>query len=255
MQHSLLIAHNDENYCDELVGLFKANSTFHSIYTAKSGNDVVERIKNCSPDGLLIHAQLPDKDGVEVLSILKDINIEMPKVFFTSAIFDDELILHLDDYNIDFFIAQPISPAKLMWRVTELFVAEPSIGLMRDAYKKKADFAASVLLLSLGIPANMKGFKYIRSAVEAINSAGPVPLSGGIYKEVALLYNTTPACVERCIRHAIEHAWLKGDIDLQHELFGYTVSDARGKPTNSELICMIADVVKRKVFYEQTISA
>ena len=142
-----------------------------------------------------------------------------------------------------------------MWRVTELFETEPSIGLMKAVYKKKTDFAASGLLLSLGVPANMKGFKYIRSAVEAINAAESIPLSGGIYKEVALIYNTTPACVERCIRHAIEHAWLKGDIDLQHELFGYTVSDARGKPTNSELICMIADVVKRKVFYEQTISA
>ena len=111
------------------------------------------------------------------------------------------------------------------------------------------------ILQDIGFVPNMKGFKYIRSAVEAINAAESIPLSRGIYKEVALIYNTTPACVERCIRHAIEHAWLKGDIDLQHELFGYTVSDARGKPTNSELICMLADVVKRKVFYEQTISA
>ncbi len=255
MQHSLLIAHSDENYCNQLISLFKENNAFHRIYTAQNGNDVVESIKKYSPEGILIHAQLPDKDGVEVLSILKDIDIKISKVIFSSAIYDDELILHLYDYNIDFFIAQPISPVKLMWRVAELFETEPSIGLMRAAYKRKTDFAASALLLSLGVPANMKGFKYMRSAVEAVNTAGPLPLSGGIYKRIALIYDTTPACVERCIRHAIEHAWLKGDIDLQHELFGYTVSDARGKPTNSELISMIADVVRRKVFYEHTISA
>ena len=110
------------------------------------------------------------------------------------------------------------------------------------------EFQVTKILHHIGVPANIKGYSYMRFAIVlAVNNPATMELVTKIlYPEVALHFGTTAQCVERAIRHAIEVAWDRGDIDILNMFFGFTVQRARGKPTNSEFIAMIADYFRLK---------
>lgn len=112
-----------------------------------------------------------------------------------------------------------------------------------DAYDAALERLVTPIIHELGMPAHIKGYQYVREAIVlTIKDVSMIhAVTKVLYPTVARRHNTTPSCVERAIRHAIEVAWNRGDLDALQRLFGYTVSNTRGKPTNSEFIAMIAD--------------
>ena len=157
----------------------------------------------------------------------------------------------------DYFISKPCDPAALLTRIRSLCGADRGEGALpgyelATSRQSRSDAALEAtvtdIIHEIGVPAHIKGYQYLREAIiltirdmDMINAVTKV-----LYPEVARKYATTPSRVERAIRHAIEVAWDRGDLETLQKFFGYTVSNIKGKPTNSEFIAMIADHLSLK---------
>ena len=170
-----------------------------------------------------------------------------------SGFVNNKVISDCTNYGVDYFMPKPCDVPALLTRIRQLSGHEsysvPAAGIdcreSSAAARDDAQLEAVVtdIIHEIGVPAHIKGYQYLREAIiltikdmDMINAVTKV-----LYPEVAKRYNTTPSRVERAIRHAIEVAWDRGDIETLQKFFGYTVSNIKGKPTNSEFIAMIAD--------------
>ncbi len=203
-----------------------------------SGDELLELIRTHRPDVVVMDTMLSGSDGIEVLEQLGD---DRPRVLVTSAFSDSRLAGELAALGADYCMLKPCKPQKVADRVIKLASnalagaeEDPAIALERRI---------TAIIHEIGVPAHIKGYQYLREAIsltvadmEVINAVTKV-----LYPAVAKKFNTTASRVERAIRHAIEVAWDRGDLETLQKYFGYTVSNAKGKPTNSEFIAMIAD--------------
>ena len=203
-----------------------------------SGDELLELIHTHRPDVVVMDTLLSGSDGIEVLEQLGD---DRPQVLVTSAFADSRLAGELAALGADYCMLKPCKPQKVADRALKLASntlsgaeEDPAIALERRI---------TAIIHEIGVPAHIKGYQYLREAIsltvadmEVINAVTKV-----LYPAVAKKFNTTASRVERAIRHAIEVAWDRGDLETLQKYFGYTVSNAKGKPTNSEFIAMIAD--------------
>ena len=195
-----------------------------------------ELITKFQPDVVVLDLVLPNLDGLSLLTHLRAKNASS-RVIVISAICNDQVLMECAELGTTYFMQKPFDPPLLVQRIrqgTQLAAAEPEPSL---------ESVVTDVIHEIGVPAHIKGYQYLREAIlltiddmDIINSVTKV-----LYPEVARKFNTTPSRVERAIRHAIEVAWDRGDIETLQKFFGYTVSNIKGKPTNSEFIAMIAD--------------
>ena len=221
------------------------------------GREVIESIKEIMPDIIICDLILPFKDGIEILEELSHLNLRrMPMVVVATAVTTDKIIRQCMEYGANYFIAKPCNPDNLIKIIKKLTtdIEENNIFKMSEEKVDENSYITNNIaeiieskvtniIHKVGIPAHIKGYKYLRCAIkktiideDIINS-----VTKELYPEVAKEYNTTPPRVERAIRHAIEVAWNRGEEETLNKIFGYTVSSNKGKPTNSEFIAMIAD--------------
>ena len=171
-----------------------------------------------------------------------------PRVIVTSAIYNDEVLMECADLGTMYFMQKPVDPPLLVYRIRQ--TARPrrrtgSLCAQLEASEPVPTLESVVtdVIHEIGVPAHIKGYQYLREAImmavedmEAVSAITKV-----LYPSIAKKFKTTSSRVERAIRHAIEVAWDRGDIETLQNYFGYTVSGVKGKPTNSEFISMIAD--------------
>ena len=202
------------------------------------GAEALRLARQEAPDLVLMDVLLPGLDGFGVLKQLRELE-KMPKVILVSAFCSDSVVSEAVELGASYFMFKPVERDALLDRMRALF----SRDLPEERHPVELKNLVTSVIHEIGVPAHIKGYQYLREAImiavddmDVINAVTKV-----LYPEVAKRFGTTPSRVERAIRHAIEVAWDRGDLETLQKYFGYTVSNAKGKPTNSEFIAMIAD--------------
>lgn len=231
----LLVAENVRNEGDmEIVG------------SVSDGMELIRLAQEKAPDVIIMDLVLSGLDGIGVLKKLKERNIGA-SVIMTSSFYKDNVVTEAVNLGASYFMLKPCDVSALLQHVRLATGSGSTSGSVsgRVAVRQEQSLESVVteVIHEIGVPAHIKGYQYLREAIimaiydmDVINAVTKV-----LYPEVAKKFNTTPSRVERAIRHAIEVAWDRGDLETIQKFFGYTVSNIKGKPTNSEFIAMIAD--------------
>jgi two-component system response regulator (stage 0 sporulation protein A) len=234
----ILIADGDEAFLDLLRQTVQLENDFELVQATSSGAEVLELVESTHIDVLVMDLVLLGMDGLEVLEQLAGWDIR-PKVLVLSAVPRSKLVSQSVDLGCDYYMMKPLKLSSLPARIRMLTQGEEE---SRPA-AQSLEAQITAIIHEIGVPAHIKGYQYLREAIlltvenmDVINAVTKV-----LYPEVAKHFGTTASRVERAIRHAIEVAWDRGDLETLQKYFGYTVNSAKGKPTNSEFIAMIAD--------------
>ncbi|HBC31651.1 MAG TPA: sporulation transcription factor Spo0A [Clostridiales bacterium] len=222
------------------------------IYAAKDGLRVLEKIDHENPDVVLLDLFMPRLDAIGVIHSVQKKCLGKQPLFivmstFSSPTLEREVMLS----GAAYFVICPFNGKDLAERIIQLcggtFSAAGEQPADRPAKAKPSlEIQVTEILHQIGVPAHIKGYHYLRdSIIMAIEIPDIInAVTKQLYPSVAKRYETTPSRVERAIRHAIEVAWDRGDIDILNSYFGYTIHNTRGKPTNSEFIAMISDKLR-----------
>ncbi len=223
---------------------------FNVIRTEKDGSRVLEYIKINKPDVVLMDAFMPRVDALGVLKQLKTESLEMhPIIALTlpgdNPRFEQELL----SAGAHYCFIKPFELNVMAERIAQIAGWGESSIKMQSRSNSDLEIVISDIMRQIGVPAHIKGYLYLREAIilsindpELMHSVTKV-----LYPTVAKNNKTTASRVERAIRHAIEVAWDRGDVDVLSSYFGYTIQNSRGKPTNSEFIAMISDKLRLKL--------
>ncbi len=211
---------------------------YRVVGSVGNGEEALALLESRTPDLAVMDTALPGIDGLAILRRLKEAGSPV-KVILASAFFQDAVVAQAAELGACYFLPKPFAVPALLERMEGLFLPDAA---PEDHGAERKNLVTAVIH-EIGVPAHIKGYQYLREAIliavedmEVINAVTKV-----LYPEVAKRFATTPSRVERAIRHAIEVAWDRGDLETLQKYFGYTVSNAKGKPTNSEFIAMIAD--------------
>lgn len=243
----VLLADASEDYRKLMSELLLAESDFELCGATGDGYDALALVEAAKPDVLLTDVVLSGADG---LTLMKRCSVlpERPAVIVVSGFTGEQTLAEAGALGAAYFIAKPCDTIALFSRIRQVASAprhapEHVERSLAQPSERSLDALITDVIHEIGIPAHIKGYQYVREAIrivisdmDAINGVTKI-----LYPTVARKYRTTPSRVERAIRHAIEVAWDRGDLETLQKFFGYTVSNIKGKPTNSEFIAMIAD--------------
>ena len=223
-----------------------SSSVFDIVGEAEDGAEALERVIREQPDILICELWMSKLDGISLIEEIRRKAPKTPVIAVVTALNNVQMAKQATDAGAQCCMLKPVDSAQLESRL---------IGLMNEQLKptrrtaaenpasNSLEFQITNIIHNVGVPAHIKGYQYLRSAImmtvedsEVINSVTKV-----LYPSVAKKHLTTSSRVERAIRHAIEVAWDRGDLEILNSIFGYTVQNSRGKPTNSEFIALIAD--------------
>lgn len=236
---------NEESYSVVL-----RSNGFEVLSVPKDGAEVLKQIKNNRDvDVVLIDSFMPHIDALGVIKTIPTLNLKKkPLVMVMSSVdnhrFEHELLVA----GADYYFIKPFDAEVLSQRIKQITTWK-SDDKTYTTPQNDLEIVISEIMHQIGVPAHIKGYQYLRYAIilsiendEMMNSVTKL-----LYPTVAKMFKTTSSRVERAIRHAIEVAWDRGDVDVLSSYFGYTIQNTRGKPTNSEFIAMIADKLKLKL--------
>ena len=224
------------------------------ILCQKDGHQVLNTVKLQKPDVVLADVFMPNLDIIGVLKGLSGIDSkERPMVMAMSSFDNPRLEKETLDAGASYYFLKPFDINTMAERIIQLsgWKNEISPVVVKDnvVTDPELELMVTEIIHLIGVPAHIKGYHYLREAIilsvknsDIINSVTKL-----LYPTVAKTYNTTSSRVERAIRHAIEVAWDRGDIDVLNSYFGYTIQNDRGKPTNSEFIAMISDKLRLRL--------
>ncbi len=249
----VLIVDDNSQVRDFLSKSLSECENIHVIGSASDGLQALEMIDSLNPDIVLLDIVMPKLDGFGVLEILSK-RSSSPHVIVVSALTQEMLIARAIELGAVFFIAKPFSVDVLKARVSDVVelhsgnVAKPSLaklssGIVQEPKGTSVDEKISTVFITIGIPAHIKGYHFLREAVKMVIANPDIinRITKELYPGIARTFNTSPSKVERAIRHAIEVAWTRGKIENLNDLFGYHVYTKNDKPTNGEFIALIAD--------------
>ncbi|ACB85263.1 sporulation transcription factor Spo0A [Natranaerobius thermophilus] len=271
----ILIVDDNKEFCEILKDYLAEHDDFNVVGTAHNGEEAIEKIKQSPPDILLLDIIMPILDGIGVLEYLQKEDFEnKPKTIMLTAFGHEKITQRAVSLGADYYILKPFSMDILADRIKQLYsgfgMSKPEIDnlaatddskemVLQDSQNignsinpenNKVDLEAEItdIIHELGVPAHIKGYLYLRKAImmviedpDLLNSVTKI-----LYPKIAETFETTPSRVERAIRHAIEVAWNRNDIETIKNLFGYTINTEKGKPTNSEFIAIVADKLRLK---------
>ena len=256
----VIIADDSNDLVKAMSNFIEKQKGLEVVYCCSDGTNLLNYLRKNSCDVLLLDIFMPSCDGIKVLQELKfnkdSYNIPN-KIIVFSAFSNDKLMRKVSELGADYFIVKPINYSNLLDIIKEYKTKNEDQNVVINAInlnKNNAydlDTEITTLLHEIGVPAHIRGYLYIREAIIMVYKN--VEILAGItkvlYPEIARRYQTTASRVERAIRHAIEVAWVRGNVDAISDIFSYTISYHKTKPTNSEFIAMIADrlrIIHRK---------
>ena len=242
-QTTVMIADNTEEFCSSLVTTLQRSEGFRVVGTANDGEQAVRMIQQMQPQILVLDLMLAKRDGLSVLKAISAME-RKPAVLATSGFITDYVASAAANLGVQYLMLKPCDMTALVERLEELRKGQPAmLSQNRTGGKPNIEAMVTSIIHEIGVPAHIKGYQYLREAIIiAVNDMDVInAITKVLYPQVAKAFQTTPSRVERAIRHAIEVAWDRGDLDTLQRFFGYTVSNTKGKPTNSEFIALIAD--------------
>lgn len=257
----VVIADDNREFSDILCEYLNNQENIEVAGVARDGVEAYELIVDKMPDVAILDIIMPHLDGLGVLEKLNATPMaKKPLFIMLSAVGQDKITQRALALGAEYYIVKPFDMDVLVSRIKQLkdishtVVVKPdSVGEMKTSYRqsspKNLELEVTSIMHEIGVPAHIKGYQYLRDAImmvvkdlDIINS-----ITKQLYPTIAKEYNTTPSRVERAIRHAIEVAWSRGQMEAIDSLFGYTISTGKGKPTNSEFIAMVADKLRLEI--------
>lgn len=246
----ILLTEERSAFDQECVKVLKTYG-FEVQLVAKDGAEVLKKLETEKPDVVLMDAIMASVDALSVLRELKTMKLsKKPIVMVMSSVDNTRFESEILSEGADYYFLKPFDLNMMAERIRQMMTWQQG-GTSKNTYNTAANMADLEVLISdimrqIGVPAHIKGYQYLRKAIilcvrdsEMMNSVTKL-----LYPTVAKEFATTPSRVERAIRHAIEVAWDRGDVEVLSEYFGYTIQNTRGKPTNSEFIAMISDKLR-----------
>ena len=240
---TVLIADSGEDFCAALSAALQRTDGFQVIGTATDGEQAIRLIRERKPDVLVLDLMLSKQDGISVLKSVNNLD-RKPITLATSAFLTDYVSTAAANLGVRYLMLKPCDMTALVERLEEIRGGtQLRLPALRRGDKTSIEGMVTSIIHEIGVPAHIKGYQYLREAIIiAVNDMDVInAITKVLYPQVAKTFQTTPSRVERAIRHAIEVAWDRGDLDTLQRFFGYTVSNTKGKPTNSEFIALIAD--------------
>ncbi|UPM55739.1 sporulation transcription factor Spo0A [Gottfriedia acidiceleris] len=251
----VLLVDDNKELVIMLENYINAQTDMEVVGVAFNGQDCLPLVKDKKPDVLVLDIIMPHLDGLAVLDRLRTGLVEkIPNVIMLTAFGQEDVTKKAVDLGASYFILKPFDMEHLISNIRQV-VGKGSAVTKRNApslvsnYESKPrnlDASITSIIHEIGVPAHIKGYMYLREAISMVYN--DIELLGSItkvlYPDIAKKFNTTASRVERAIRHAIEVAWSRGNIDSISTLFGYTISMSKAKPTNSEFIAMVADKLR-----------
>lgn len=253
----IAIVDDNKELVKTLVSFFDTQQEIEVIWTANNGQICLSMLEQERPDILLLDIIMPHLDGIGVLETLSETNkMGDMQIMMLTAFGQETVMSQAASLGASYFMLKPFEFDRLISQVMKIagkpkttqqnFAVEPQTAPSGAVSQKVLDTAITSMIKEIGVPAHIKGYAFLREAIQMVYS--DVELLGSVtkilYPDIAKKYNTTPSRVERAIRHAIEVAWNRGNYDLISKTFGYTVHHLKSKPTNSEFIAMIADKIR-----------
>ena len=262
---SVLIADDNKEFCSILNDYLLNQKDIVVTGIAKDGREALQLIEEKEPDLVVLDIIMPHLDGLGVLEKLNSINVsKIPRVIVLSAVGQDKITQQAITLGADYYVVKPFDMDIFTRRIREMFsisevqekrVTQVSSIQMMDresqtSQKGTVDLETEItaIIHEIGVPAHIKGYMYLREAITMVVNDMELlsAVTKELYPSIAKKYNTTSSRVERAIRHAIEVAWGRGQVEVINKLFGYTIHGEKGKPTNSEFIAIIADRLRLK---------
>ncbi len=249
----VLLADDNKDFCDILSGYLNSQEDILVKDIAEDGVEAFEKMKNNEYDVALIDSIMPRLDGLGLLEKLNGAkDVKRPVCIIVSSLNQDKLTDRAFALGADYYLLKPFDMESLASRIRQLKnekgtdtvkLNTPVKNMKPEAMAYDLETKVTNILHDIGVPAHIRGYHYMREAIiMSVNDMDVLNyITKELYPSIAKKCNTTPSRVERAIRHAIEVAWNRGRIDAIDEIFGYTVNNHKGKPTNSECIALIAD--------------
>ena len=256
----IIIADDNLEFVSTFVNYLEAQEDMEVLATAKDGLEAYEKIITMKPDVVLLDVIMPHLDGIGVLEKLNEEGI-LPICIMLSAVGQDNITKRALNLGAEYYMVKPFEIDLLIKRIRDLkntnkkqtnfIVREPvkATYINMETVKNKEDNLEALvtnIIHEVGVPAHIKGYQYLRDGIIMVVENIDVlnQITKQLYPDLAKKHKTTPSRVERAIRHAIEVAWNRGEINTIENIFGYTINANKGKPTNSEFIAMIADKLR-----------
>lgn len=246
-KYKLLIADDDHVFTSAMAEYFDSFDEYEVCGIANTGLKTLEMVAQTNPDILILDLIMPELDGIGVLERLNEEKPEkMPMVIFITSFAQASLTRQALELGASYYVMKPFDLDTLEKRIRQ--ISENKYSAENELLPKANSLEIEItkIIHQMGVPAHVKGYQYLRDAIvfvtEEVNLMGAVTKE--LYPMIAEKYDTTASRVERAIRHAIELAWDRGNVEMMNQYFGYTINIERGKPTNSEFIAMIADKMR-----------
>ncbi|KRQ86818.1 Stage 0 sporulation protein A [Caloramator mitchellensis] len=256
----IVVADDNKEFTTILSEYLRTQTDFDVVGVAKDGLEAIKLVSANHPDVLVLDIIMPHLDGLGVLEKLNSmVEVPMPKVIILSAVGQDKITQRAINLGAEYYVVKPFDMDIFSKRIRQLFanslgtseIRRPTITIPETITLKSSNNLESEItniIHEIGVPAHIKGYLYLREAIHMV--VDDIELLSAVTKElyptIAQKYNTTASRVERAIRHAIEVAWSRGQVETINRIFGYTIHNDKGKPTNSEFIAMIADKLRLK---------
>ncbi|WP_141722853.1 sporulation transcription factor Spo0A [Cellulosilyticum sp. I15G10I2] len=259
----ILIADDNKDFSDILMEFIDRQEDMQVVDVAANGEEACTLIQQTEPDIVILDVIMPYLDGIGVLERVVTMELKKRPLFvMLSAVGQDKITERALALGAEYYIVKPFDMDTLINRIRQLKAMSSSTRINSMTTNSNLTSSRSLLpkakgmptqhsletevtsvIHEIGVPAHIKGYQYLRDAIIMVINDMDVlnSITKQLYPNIAKQYNTTPSRVERAIRHAIEVAWSRGKMDTIDKLFGYTVNNGKGKPTNSEFIALIAD--------------
>lgn len=262
---SILVADDNQEFRSILKEYINRQEDMETVAEASNGEETLEKIHALQPDVVLLDMIMPRVDGLGVLeSLIVNPPKKQPVTIMISAVGQDRITEQAFRLGVTYYMAKPFELSTLVCRIRQLHGDTAAVPAAENLANKPASVYSGVftrrrevrrqdvetevtnMIHEIGVPAHIKGYQYLRDAIimaledmDILNA-----ITKQLYPAIAKKYDTTPSRVERAIRHAIEVAWSRGKMDTIDKLFGYTINNGKGKPTNSEFVALIADKLR-----------
>ena len=244
---SVLIAGSNEEVPAQLASQLERREDVEVVGQAVGGAQALPRLEAKRPDFLISELLMPGLDGIALLRKAPELSPETKSIVFSDC-FSDRMRSECISAGAAYILISPFDVESLVSTLRALSRPAPAAAPKQPG-GVKLEAMVTDIIHEIGVPAHIKGYQYLRAAIIlAINDMDVInAVTKVLYPSVAKQFDTTASRVERAIRHAIEVAWNRGDIEVLQKFFGYTVSNIKGKPTNSEFIAMIADCLRLRM--------